>query len=310
MHNIKSLLAILLAIIVSLSLITTILCCHLQTVLAQNANDNNNDNNSDFLTFSNITSGVNISYPSYYQESEGNNLILLSSPLKTVGVTFLTIPFVNMSLDEFTAKRISMLREKLINFDINESRTEELLYNPAQTLLFTYGNEKNMSKAMQAWTIKDNNAYIVTYFADAVLFDTFLPTALKIINSFQLNAPRNLQLQTTVMIANKTYLLKYNITGDGNKLNKITPERDEAALRVDITSNSSGLFIIELPRYIVDSKLQNNIDNFYSVFANGNQNTAFYEISGTNSRLLVIYFNKGTQEIRIEGNRMLTSNGI
>ena len=140
------------------------------------------------------------------------------------------------------------VKKKLVNFNINESRTEEFLYNPAEMLLFTYGNERNYSKIMQAWTIKDNKADIDTYFADAVLFDTFLPTASNITNSFEINLPLNLQLQTTEMIANKTYLIKYNITGDGNKVNKITPETDEAALRVDIISSSNGLFTIELPR--------------------------------------------------------------
>lgn len=304
MHNLKSPLAISLAIIVLVSLTTMILCCHLQRVSAQSTDDN--VNNSDFVTFSNITSGVNTLYPRYWQESEANNVLSFISPLKTVGVKFVIVPSVNMSLDEFTAKRISVLRENLINFNINESRAQEFLYKPAELLLFTYGNQKNMSKIMQAWTIKDNKAYIVTYFADAPLFDTFLPNALKIINSFRLNPALNLQTQRTFMIAHKTYVMKYNITGNGNKVNDITADTARVALKVIITSISNGALTIELPRYIIDSKSQNNVDNFYSVFLNGNEDAAFHDISGTNSRILVINFDKGTREIRIEGNRMLT----
>ena len=196
MNNLTSLSAISLAMIM-LSLITTMLF-H-QIVFAKNNNNNNNTANTNndiignFLRFNNTNSGVTFSYPSYWNVSQGNNdtAISLTSPLKTVGVRFVTIPFVNMSLDEFTARRISSLRENLLNFNIIRSATQESVSGPVEILVFTYGNGNgnNMSKAIQAWTIKDNKAYIATYFADAVLFDTFLPTAQKILESFQVNTP-------------------------------------------------------------------------------------------------------------------------
>jgi eukaryotic-like serine/threonine-protein kinase len=197
MHNLQSNLALSLAIAFSLFLIT-ILHYGVKTTWAQNASitnttwaqnasiTNTTNNNINFLTFISKTLGLNSSYPSYWQASESNNTVSFTSPLKTVGVKIVIVPSKNMSLDEYTTNRILNFREKLINFNIMRSGGEELFSSPAQTLLFTYANGTNTPEILQAWTIKDNKAYIVTYFADAVLFDTFLPTAIKIINSFQI----------------------------------------------------------------------------------------------------------------------------
>lgn len=205
MYNLRSPSTKSLAMILVLSLVTSMFCLGPQNVFAQNINNTNIKNNNNisggFLRFSNTTSGVTISYPSYWQESPGNNIISLISPLKTVGIKFVIMPFVNMSLEEFTSRRILTLRENLINFNINRSSTGEFLHSPAQTLIFTYGNGNNMSKILQVGTIKDNKAYIISYFADAVLFDTFLPTGLKIINSVQISTPAIKKASSTIKTA-------------------------------------------------------------------------------------------------------------
>jgi hypothetical protein len=297
--------------ILSFSLVT-ITQPSVQRVSAQNTHTTviNNNTKINFLTFTNSTLGVSkISYPSYWKVSQVGNSIFFYSPLKKVGVNLMIIPNVNMSLDEFTSRQISSLEENANNFKINRSSTEEFLYSPAEKLVYTYGNGNNVSKIMQIWTMKDNKAYIATYFSEAILFDTFLPTVSNIINSIQVNiaaaATPSFELQTKVMIAGKTYPINYNITGDGNKLLNIGADLERTLLKVNIVSTNDGILTIGLPRTIIDSKLPNRNDDFYSVFLDGNQRTGFYEISNVQSRILTINFDRGTQQIIIQGNRML-----
>src|SRR5919202_467968 len=84
--------------------------------------DNNKTKHTIYaLTFRDGTLYVNVSHPSYWnvsQDNDNNNIISLTSPLKTVGVKFVTIPFVNVSLEEFTANRILALKDNLMNFNV------------------------------------------------------------------------------------------------------------------------------------------------------------------------------------------------
>src|SRR5919197_3037008 len=116
MNELKLVTTLALAIVLSLSLITALLYSGTQIVYAQSTNTDNNNNNitnnnakTNFLIFRNSTLGVHISYPNYWQESQAGNILSFTSPLQTVGVKLVIIPNVNMSLDEFTAKRILAL---------------------------------------------------------------------------------------------------------------------------------------------------------------------------------------------------------
>lgn len=168
--------------IVSIPLFTTVVQSN-HKVLAQNTKDN-------FLIYKDPKSGITVSYPSYWSKIQKENSLSFISPLKTVGVKFTVIPAANMSLDEFTTKQIIDLRgSNLTNFNIDSLYGAQYLSNPAQLIIFFYGNQGNMHKVLRGWTVKDNKAYIFTYFADSVLYGTFLPVAVNIIDSFQLNAP-------------------------------------------------------------------------------------------------------------------------
>src|ERR1041384_8571254 len=66
-----------------------------------------------------------------------------------------------------------------------------------------------------------------------------------------------------VTIADKNYPIKYQITGTGNKVNNISAEADNATLLVNVLSQSNGRLSIELPRNIIDSKRQGDVDDRY-----------------------------------------------
>jgi hypothetical protein len=110
-------------------------------------------------------------------------------------------------------------------------------------------------------------------------------------------------------IGGKTYPIKYQITGNGNKLNNIIPQKDNATLLANIVSTSDGTLTIELPRNIIDSKKQGGIDDDYAASADG-QDTTANEIKNTNQvRTLAIDFDKGTNQIEVTGDHIVPEFG-
>jgi hypothetical protein len=110
-------------------------------------------------------------------------------------------------------------------------------------------------------------------------------------------------------IFDKSYPIKYQITGSGNKVNNISAEADNATLLVNVLSQSNGRLSIELPRNIMDSKKQGNVDDPYIVFQDG-QVTSPEEIkTDSQTRTLAIDFDKGTGQIEIAGSKMLPEFG-
>jgi hypothetical protein len=110
-------------------------------------------------------------------------------------------------------------------------------------------------------------------------------------------------------IGGKTYPIKYQITGNGNKLNNIIPQKDNATLLANIVSTSDGILTIELPRNIIDSKKQGGIDDDYAASADG-QDTTANEIKNTNQvRTLAIDFDKGTNQIEVTGDHIVPEFG-
>jgi len=113
-------------------------------------------------------------------------------------------------------------------------------------------------------------------------------------------APSN--LTTSLKVDNKTYPIRYQITGDGNKLNGVSLEQDKSRLLANISSISGGVLIIELPRNIIDSKRQGtNIDDAYQVYNHGQYITFDQLMNNTKVRILAIPFSKSSQ-IEIAGN--------
>src|SRR5918911_479264 len=107
----------------------------------------------------------------------------------------------------------------------------------------------------------------------------------------------------------KTVAIKYQISGNGNKLNSITAQKDNTTLLASISSQSDGKLIIELPRTVIDSKKIGNKDTDYAVFQDG-QDAAADEIKNNNQvRTLATNFDKGTQEIEIIGTQIIPEFG-
>jgi hypothetical protein len=110
-------------------------------------------------------------------------------------------------------------------------------------------------------------------------------------------------------IGGKTYPIIFQISGIGNDIKSITAEKDNATLLLDIASRSDGKLRIDLPREVIDSKLQGNQDDPYAVFEDGQYIPADEIKNNPQTRRLIMDFEKGTGQIEIVGSRIVPEFG-
>src|SRR5919199_6280034 len=110
-------------------------------------------------------------------------------------------------------------------------------------------------------------------------------------------------------IADKNYPIKYQITGTGNKVSNISAEADNATLLVNVLSQSNGRLSIELPRTIIDSKKEGDVDDRYVVFQDGQVTSPEEIVTNNQTRTLAIDFDKGIGQIEISGSKILPEFG-
>lgn len=104
-------------------------------------------------------------------------------------------------------------------------------------------------------------------------------------------------------LGNKAYPIKYQITG--GKLDGLSAERDNTTLIANVSSTSNGKLTIELPRNVIDSQKQGNVDDNFAVFEDG-QYVVGNEIRTTaHARTLMVGFDNGTSVIEITGTRIV-----
>jgi hypothetical protein len=105
----------------------------------------------------------------------------------------------------------------------------------------------------------------------------------------------------------KPYPIKFNITG--GILDTIAIDGDQAILLVNINaSTNGGKLTIELPRDLIDSKMQLDTDKPYSVYEDdADRPMSFIESNTTEkARTLVIIFNNEDNVIEIQGTEVLS----
>jgi hypothetical protein len=161
-----------------------------------------------FQTYQNRIFGINILYPdswsvrSYPYNNAGNNTVVgFYAPSKTgselgniSGVSGHFVPYLDIFV--FDSKNMSL--EKIINGRINRFQNTSdfvLESNPftlngnhsAHVLVYstiTGGDE--FFKKMQVYTVYGNKVYLITFTAQEALFSNYVPTVLKMIDSFEI----------------------------------------------------------------------------------------------------------------------------
>jgi len=152
------------------------------------------DNN--FLTYRDSTLGIKIDYPlGWIHELHPGNLVTFLASLESdsntypagVGITVQHLESRNTSLNEITKVQIKNLTQSLPDFKLTESTNSILAGNIAHKIVFSAtDNMKHERAAMQIWTLKGDNAYLITYKAEPGKYSKYLPTIQKMIDSFQI----------------------------------------------------------------------------------------------------------------------------
>ncbi len=128
------------------------------------------------------------------------------------------------------------------------------------------------------------------------------------ISQLNKNATPELTSTKDLQIGNASYQIRYQISGD-NQLNEMWVQRDNMTLAAAISAVSDGVLTIELPRHVIDSKMQSNADDVYAVFIDG-QFVPYDEImNNTQARVLRIEFGNGSEQIEITGTHVVPEFG-
>jgi hypothetical protein len=152
----------------------------------------------DFLTYDNTTLGIKIQYPSNWEKFEQQNAVLFISPFQsdldryreTVGISL--VPFVNnISLDEFVSNTTNFLSTTANDFELFVSTPTSLGSLPGHMLVYSYSDPLiGMTRAMALSTlIDDRYLYTITYSAKPAEYGNSLPTAQRMIDTFQPYTP-------------------------------------------------------------------------------------------------------------------------
>jgi serine/threonine-protein kinase len=153
-------------------------------------------NNNNFLTYQDSTLGIKIDYPvGWIHELHPGSLVTFLASLEIdsntypagLGITVQHLGSGNTSLNEVTKVQIKNLTQSHPDFKLTESTNSILAGNIAHKIVFSAtDNMKHERTAMQIWTLKGDNAYLITYKAEPGKYSKFLPTIQKMIDSFQI----------------------------------------------------------------------------------------------------------------------------
>jgi eukaryotic-like serine/threonine-protein kinase len=149
-----------------------------------------------FLTYEDITTGISIQFPSNWEKSVNlNNFVTFRAPPETdtrvypaaLGLKIQELTSQNVPLQEVTKVQMSELKKTNPDLKISESSSTTIAGKPAHKVVFSAtDNNQVKRKALQLWTVVDNQAILITYKAQPDKYSSYLPTIEKMINSFQI----------------------------------------------------------------------------------------------------------------------------
>ncbi len=154
---------------------------------------------SDFLTYENFDYGIKIAYPSDWEQKETEDIIIAFVSPKTdssdaiqenLGLTMNDLAGQGLTLPKYNEIAIEQLKQTFPDIKIIESGSTVLSNNPAYKAVFTASN----LKFMQAWTIKNDLAYVWSYVATESSYSNYLGTIQEMLDSFEIT--RNIRAET------------------------------------------------------------------------------------------------------------------
>jgi hypothetical protein len=140
--------------------------------------------------YNNPNLGFSLEYPSDWQKEES---LSFTSPQGGVGdrapevinVVTEVLPSSDFSLDSYTDAAMGQV-ESFENFQLLNSSSTTLGGLPAHMIVYTFTDELTPLQNLQAWTVKDGIAYVITYGGVPEEFESSLPAFQSVMDSFSL----------------------------------------------------------------------------------------------------------------------------
>ncbi|MBI4170245.1 MAG: DcrB-related protein [Candidatus Aenigmarchaeota archaeon] len=151
---------------------------------------------ADFLAYSNPTYGIQMQYPASWTVNENAEGIVVAfvSPLEdkndifrdSVNVVMNDLSEQKLTMEDYTEFALQQLARTFPDALITEANDITLDGNPARKIVYTFQGQYGKLQVMQAWTIKDDLAYVITYTAQEEKFSAYRGTAEKMAASFKI----------------------------------------------------------------------------------------------------------------------------
>ncbi len=153
----------------------------------------------DFSIYEDLVNGITIMYPYNWEviemPTEFDFVVSFDSPpennsdtyIEGIDVVLEPVPE-GLTLDEYTQSQIDLLKLLHTDFTILESGLTSLAGSPAHKIVYTGILQEfdEPSKGMEVWTIKNDIAYLVGYYAEPHTYDNYLETAQNMLESFEI----------------------------------------------------------------------------------------------------------------------------
>jgi PsbP-like protein len=167
----------------------------IQTMYPESMFDTNGSTMGNMIPYNNPSLGFSLEYPSDWQkdDSQPDAPTLISPPggsgnmaPEIINVGTEVLPSSNFGLDSYTDAAIGQV-QSFQDFRLLNSSSTTLGGLPAHMIVYTYTDEEDQIplQNLQAWTVKDGIAYIITYGGTPDEFDSSLPTLQSVMDSFR-----------------------------------------------------------------------------------------------------------------------------
>lgn len=221
-----------------------------------------------FLTYENPDYDVSIQYPNDWTPSEDNLLrhqvVMFSAPeIEEKESSVSTIIYIpaelvvavqplyspNMTLSQFVKQFLNEAYSSPSDYRIIESSNTTFAGMPAQKIImYEYGDDSN-SKVQRTIGIHNGTAYMIKYLAEPGQFDSYLPTAQAMIDSFQ----PSIRQQITGVPQTQLNDVVSNMTQDRNVTESIAassvPQQEDSILLQPQSSSTNDL--LKLPKILL-----------------------------------------------------------
>ncbi|MBI2546006.1 hypothetical protein HYV81_02390 [Candidatus Woesearchaeota archaeon] len=92
-----------------------------------------------------------------------------------------------ISLDAYTASALALLKEALPDIEVSNPAEVQLSSSPGRKVVYSStGPQGNKLRVLQVWTVRNGNAYILSFAADEEEFQNFQKEVQRMVDSFEI----------------------------------------------------------------------------------------------------------------------------